>query len=85
MFSLCIDVPKKASYYPQNIMLQFYICSHKNYYATLMLLEKLYYMKNNINFKGQAWNRPPKKCWVKGFVLPYKYHAPHFTKDSVML
>ena len=43
MFSLCIDAPKGASYYPQNVMFQFYICYHKNYYATLMLLEKVFY------------------------------------------
>ena len=41
MFSQCIDAPKRATYYTQNIMLQFYICCHENYYATLMLLEKL--------------------------------------------
>ena len=59
MFNLCIDAPKLASYYPQNIMLQF-TCYHKKYYATVMLLEKLCYMKTNINFRDQAWNRPRK-------------------------
>ena len=78
MFSLCIDAPKGASYYPQNIMLQFYICYHKNYYATLMLLEKLCYMKTNMNFRDQAWNRPLAKYWVKDFILPHKYHPPNF-------
>ena len=73
MFSLCIDALKGQLYYPQNIVLQFYICYHKNYYATVMLLEKLCYMKTNINFRGQAWNRPPPpaKCWVKDFVIPH--------------
>ena len=41
MFSVCIDAPKPPSYYPKHIMLQLYICYHKNYYATWMLLEKL--------------------------------------------
>ena len=72
MFSLCIDAPKGASYYPQNIMLQFYICYHKNYYATLMQLEKLCFMKTNINFKDQVWNGPsleqtPRKVMGHGF------------------
>ena len=48
-------------------MLQFYICYHKNYYATLMLLEKLCYMKININFREQAWNKHPAKDWVKEY------------------
>ena len=39
-------------------MLQFYIC-YKNYYATLMQLEKLRYRKTNMNFRDQVWKRPP--------------------------
>ena len=35
-------------------------------------------MKTNIDFKDQAWVRPPAKCWVKNFILPRKYHAPKF-------
>ena len=85
MFSLCIDVPKGTSCYPQNIMLQFYICYHKNYYATLMLLKKLCFMKININFRDQVWNRPPAKCWnglpakcwIRDFILLHKYHPPN--------
>ena len=50
MFSVCIDLPKGPSYYPKNIMLQFYIFYYKKYYATWMLLEKLCYMKTNISF-----------------------------------
>ena len=50
MFSQCIDAPKRATFYPKNIMLQFYVSCHENYYATLMLLEKLCYTKTNINF-----------------------------------
>ena len=76
MFSLCIYAPKGASYYPKNIVLQFYICYYKNYYATLMLFKKLCYMKTNIKFKGHAWKRPPAKFHVKEFVLPHKYHPP---------
>ena len=65
MFSLCIDAPKGASYYRQNIMLQFYIC-YKNYYATLMPLEKLCYMKTNKS-QGQSLERTP--CKVLGLGL----------------
>ena len=75
MFSFCIDATKGASYYPQNIMLQLYTFYHKNPYATLMLLEKLCFMKININFRDQAWNRPPEKCCVKDFILPHKYQS----------
>ena len=35
-------------------------------------------MKTDIDFTGQAWVRPPAKCWVKGFILPNKYDAPNF-------
>ena len=73
MFSLCIYAPKGASYYPKNNMLQFYICYHKNYHATGKC-----HMKSNINFRDQAWNRPPAKCWVKDFILPHKLHAQNF-------
>ena len=59
-------------------MLQLHICYHENYYATLMLLEKLCYMKTNINLRDQEWNRAHKKSWVKDFVLPHKYHASNF-------
>ena len=53
---LYIDDQKGASYYPQNIM-QFYIFYYENYYATWMLLEKLWHMESNTNFRDQAWNR----------------------------
>ena len=53
MFSLCIDAPKEASYYPQIIIFQVYICYQKNYHATLMLVEKLRVMKINIHFRDQ--------------------------------
>ena len=46
-------------------MFQFYI------YATLILLEKLCYMKTNRNFRDQVWNRPPTNSWVKDFILPH--------------
>ena len=73
LFSLCIDAPKGASYYPQNIMLQFYVCYHKSYYAALMLLEKLCYMKTSTKFRDQAQSRPPSpspaKCRVKDFIF----------------
>ena len=38
-------------------------------------------MKNNNNFRDQAWNRSPAKCWVKDFILPHKYHAQIFIED----
>ena len=72
---LCIDAQKGASYYRQNIMLQFYTCYHKNNYAARILLEKLCHMKSNINFRDQAWKRLPTKCWVKDFILLHKYHG----------
>ena len=84
MFSLCIDPPKVASYYPKNVMLLFYICYHKNYFANLMLLETLCYMKTNINFRDLVWNRFPAKSWVKNFILLHKYHTPNVAKDSVI-
>ena len=34
-------------------------------------------MKTNINFWGHSWDRPPAKCWVKGFILPHGYHTPN--------
>ena len=39
---------------------------------------KCFMEDENINFRGQTWVRPPAKCWVKGFILPHKYHAPNF-------
>ena len=74
----CIDAPKGASYYPQNVMLRFYICYYKNYYVTIILLEKLCFIKTNINFRNQVWNRTPAKCWVKDFILPHKYSYSKF-------
>ena len=53
-------------------------CYHKNYYAALMLLQKLCYMETNMNFRDQTWNRPLTKCWVKDFILLHKYHAWNF-------
>ena len=36
-------------------------------------------MKADIDFRGQAWVKPPAKCWVKGCNLPNKYDdAPNF-------
>ena len=63
--------PKGPSCYPKSFMLQFhrYYQSHWNV---------SYKTKTNINFRSQAWFRPPTKCWVKGFVLPHKYHALNF-------
>ena len=52
-------------------MLQFQICYHSH-------LNVSYETKNNIDFRIQAWVRPPAECWVKSFILPHKYHAPNF-------
>ena len=52
-------------------MLKFQICYHSN----LNVSQKT---KTNKKFRGQAWVRPSAKCWVKGFVLPHKYHVPNF-------
>ena len=43
-----------------------------------MPLEKLCFMKTNINFRDQVWNRPPALRWVNDFILPRKYQAPNF-------
>ena len=63
--------PKRPSCYPKSIMLQFQMCSRSH-------LNVSYKIKTNINFTGQTWVRPRAKCWFKGFILPYKYHAPNF-------
>ena len=57
MFNVCIDAPKGSSYYPQNIILQFYICYHK----TTMLLE--YYLKN---YATCMFDRQWKLTWISG-------------------
>ena len=85
MFSLCIDVPEGAAYYPQNIMLHFYISYHKNYYATLMLLEKLCYMKTNINFRDQARNRIPPIAGSRTSFYLISIMLQIFSEDSVIL
>ena len=88
IFSLCIDAPKGPSYYPQNFMLQFYTCNHKNYYGTWMLLEKLCYMKTNINFRDQAWNRPhpysppSQSVWTRTLFYPISIMPKTFIEDS---
>ena len=49
--------------------------SRFSYHSHLNVSQKT---KTNINFRSQAWVRPPAKCWAKGFNLPHKYHAPNF-------
>ena len=49
-----------------------------------MLLEKLCFMKTNINFRDQVRNRPPAKSWVKDFILPISIMLQIFTEDSVI-
>ena len=66
-----LNTPKGPPCYPKSIMLQFQIC----YQSHLNVSQNT---KTNINFRGQAWVRHPAKCWVKGFMLPHKHHAPNF-------
>ena len=70
---------------PQNIRLQFYICCHKNYYATLMLLGNLCYMKTNINYRDQAWNNPPQIAGSRTSFYHISIILQTFTKGSVIL
>ena len=37
-------------------------------------------MKTNIDFKGQAWVRPPAKCWVKGFANEVRFFINKLTR-----
>ena len=69
---------KKLHITPKISCFSFCLCFDKNYYATWMLLEKLCHMKSNINFRDQAWNRPPTECCVKDFILLHKYHGQNF-------
>ena len=62
---------KEPSYYPKSIMLQLQICYHSHLNASQRT-------KTNIDFRGQVWVRPLAKYWVKGFILPHKYHPPNF-------
>ena len=59
---------------------QFYICYHKNYYATLMLLEKLYYMKT-IKFQGPSMEQTPRKVLGQGLHFTTQYHTPSFYRS----
>ena len=54
--------------------MQFHICYHSH----LNVSQKT---KTNLNFRDQTWVRPTVKCWVKGSILPHKYH----TEDSGIL
>ena len=62
-----LNVPKGPSSYRKSIIFRFQICHHSHLNAS-------YKTKTNIDFKGQAWVRPPAKC----FILTHKYHAPNF-------
>ena len=66
-----LNAPKGPSHHPKSIMPQFQICYHSH-------LNVSWKMKTNISFRGQAWVRPSTKCWVKGFILPHRCHAPNF-------
>ena len=77
LFSFCIDAQRWASYYLQNIMLQFYICYHKNYYATWTILEKLCHIKSNINFRAD----PQQSVGSKTVFYPIRIMTKIFSKD----
>ena len=47
-----------------------------------MLLEKPCHMKSNINFRDQAWNRRPAKCWVKELFYPISIMLKICIEDS---
>ena len=34
--------------------------------------------ENKHRFQGPILGQTPAKCWVKGFILPHKYHDPNF-------
>ena len=54
-----------------NITLQFQICYQSHWNVSCKT-------KTNINFRGQAWVRPPAKFLVKNFILPHQYHTSSF-------
>ena len=66
-----LNASKGPSCYPKSIMFQFQICYQSHWNISCKT-------KTHINFKGQDWVRPPTKFWVKGLILPHKYHAPNF-------
>ena len=82
---MCIKAQKGPS---SNIMLQFYICFCKNYYATWMLLEKLCYIKTNLNFRDPGTDSlPPSSQSVgsRNLFYPMSIMLKAFIKDSSYL
>ena len=73
--------PKKTFILPQNIMLQFDIYYHRNYYATWMLLEKLCYMKTNINFRDPGTD-PRQSVGSRIFFYSMTIMPKIFIEDS---
>ena len=61
-------------------MLQFNIYYHRNYYATGMLLEKLCYLKTNINFRDPG--QTPGKVLGQGFFYSITIMPKIFIEDS---
>ena len=83
MFGVCIDAPEGSSYYPKNIMFQFYICSYKNCYATWMFLEKLCYIKTNIHFRNPGTDLPlPQSVGSRTLFYPMSIMPKIFIEDS---
>ena len=72
-----LNASKGPSYYTQKIIFQFQMCYHSH-------LNNSQKTKTNINFRGQAWVRHSAQCWVKGFILPHKYHALNFKVSGIL-
>ena len=47
-----------------------------------MLLECFIKPKTKINFRDQAWNKPPGKCWVKNLFHSISIMPHFFFEDS---
>ena len=85
--------PKRTFILPSNIMLQFYICyckNCKNYYATWMLLEKLCYIKTNLNFRDPGTDSgppppPSQSVGSRNLFYPMSIMLKAFIKDSSYL
>ena len=83
MFSVCIDTQKGPSYYPKMSYFSFtYVI--KKYYATCILLEKLCYIKANINF-GDAATDPPQIVGSRTLFHPMSIMPKIFIEDSSSL
>ena len=69
-----LNAQKGPSYYPKSIMLQFQICYHSH-------LNDSQKIKTNINFRGQAQDRPP----AQALFYPISIMPQISTEDSGIL